>query len=157
MRGVFTNKAVPMDAYRGAGRPEANYVLERLIDRAAAELKIDAAELRALNLPASQTAMFRAVTGLPIDGGQFLDNQRLCLERADRTGFEARRASAAAHGRLRGFGFANYLRVNGGTPGRRSDHARRPRPRMRRHEVRVGRIPSASRSVRNRPTSTPAR
>ena len=113
VRGVFTNK-VPMDAYRGAGRPEANYVLERLIDRAAAELQIDAVELRALNLPASQTATFRAVTGLPIGGGQFLDNQRLCLERADRAGFEARRADAAAHGRMRGFGFANYLEANGG-------------------------------------------
>lgn len=113
VRGVFTNK-VPMDAYRGAGRPEANYVLERLIDRAAAELEVDPAELRARNLPASQTAPFTAVTGLQIAGGRFLDNQRLCLERADRAGFAARRAEAAARGRLRGFGFANYMEANGG-------------------------------------------
>lgn len=113
VRGVFTNK-VPMDAYRGAGRPEATYALERLIDRAAAELAIDPADLRARNLPASQTAPFNAVTGLQIAGGRFLDNQRLCLERADRAGFAARRAEAAAKGRLRGFGFANYLEANGG-------------------------------------------
>jgi carbon-monoxide dehydrogenase large subunit len=54
------------------------------------------------------------VTGLPIDGGRFLDNQRLCLERADRAGFAERRADAATRGRLRGFGFANYLEANGG-------------------------------------------
>ncbi len=113
VRGIFTNK-VPVDAYRGAGRPEANYVLERLIDRAAAELRIDPAELRARNLPDSQTAPFTAVTGLPIGGGRFLDNQRICLERADRAGFAQRRAEAASRGRLRGFGFAHYLEANGG-------------------------------------------
>jgi aerobic carbon-monoxide dehydrogenase large subunit len=113
VRGIFTNK-VPVDAYRGAGRPEATYVLERLIDRAAAELKIDPAELRARNLPASATTPFTGVTGLPIDGGRFLDNQRLCLDRADRAGFAERRAEAATRGRLRGFGFANYLEANGG-------------------------------------------
>ena len=113
VRGIFTNK-VPVDAYRGAGRPEATYVLERLIDRAAAELNIDPAELRARNLPTSQSATLTAVTGLAVDGGRFLDNQRLCLERADRAGFAARRAEAAKRGRLRGFGFANYLEANGG-------------------------------------------
>jgi carbon-monoxide dehydrogenase large subunit len=113
VRGIFTNK-VPVDAFRGAGRPEANYVLERLIDRAAVELKIDPAELRAGNLPDSQTAPFTAVTGLRVDRGRFLDNQRRCLERADRAGFARRRAEAGARGRLRGFGFANYLEANGG-------------------------------------------
>ena len=113
VRGVFTNK-VPMDAYRGAGRPEATYALERLIDRAAHDLGVDPAELRERNLPASQEATFAAVTGLPIAGGRFLDNQRLCLARADREGFEVRRTEAAARGRLRGFGFANYMEANGG-------------------------------------------
>jgi aerobic carbon-monoxide dehydrogenase large subunit len=89
-------------------------VLERLIDRAAAELGIDPAELCARNLPASQIEPFTTVTGLPVDGGRFLDNQRLRLERADRAGFAQRRAEAAARGRLRGFGFANYLEANGG-------------------------------------------
>ena len=62
VRGLFTNK-VPMDAYRGAGRPEATYVLERLIDRAAAVLKIDPADLRARNLPQTQLGTIKTVAG----------------------------------------------------------------------------------------------
>jgi carbon-monoxide dehydrogenase large subunit len=103
-----------MDAYRGAGRPEATYVLERLIDRAAAVLNIDPAELRARNLPDAQNATLTTVTGLAIDGGRFLDNQRRCLERAGRAGFAQRRADAERRGSIRGFGFANYLEANGG-------------------------------------------
>ena len=113
VRGVFTN-TVPVDAYRGAGRPEATYVLERLIDRAARQLGIDPAELRARNLPATCTESLTSVTGLVINGGRFLDNQRRCLEEADRDGFAARKADGAARGKLRGFGFANYLESNGG-------------------------------------------
>jgi aerobic carbon-monoxide dehydrogenase large subunit len=113
VRGIFTNK-VPMDAYRGAGRPEATYVLERLIDRAAAVLNIDPAELRARNLPSTQGGTLTTVAGLAVDGGRFLDNQRRCLEQADRAGFAERRAEAEKCGRIRGFGFANYLEANGG-------------------------------------------
>lgn len=113
VRGVFTN-TVPVDAYRGAGRPEATYVLERLIDRAADELGMDPAALRALNLPEASGESFAAITGLVIDGGRFLDNQRRCLEAADRAGFAERRAESAHRGMLRGFGFANYLEANGG-------------------------------------------
>lgn len=113
VRGIFTNK-VPMDAYRGAGRPEATYVLERLIDRAATVLNVDPAELRARNLPQTQSGPLTTVAGLSVDGGRFLDNQQRCLERADRGGFEQRRAEAEKRGRIRGFGFANYLEANGG-------------------------------------------
>jgi carbon-monoxide dehydrogenase large subunit len=113
VKGIFSN-TVPLDAYRGAGRPEAVYLLERLIDRAASEIGVDRADLRARNLPEGQTNTITSVTGLAIDGGQFLDNQRRCLEEADRVGFEARRAYSAARGKLRGFGFANYLEANGG-------------------------------------------
>jgi aerobic carbon-monoxide dehydrogenase large subunit len=113
VRGVFTNK-VPLDAYRGAGRPEATYVLERLIDRAASVLNIDPAELRAHNLPETQTETLTTVAGLPVAGGRFLDNQRRCLEHADRAGFAQRRTEAEKRGRMRGFGFANYLEANGG-------------------------------------------
>jgi len=114
VRGIFTNKP-PVDAYRGAGRPEATYVLERLIDRAAVVLGIDAAELRARNLPDTPMGNFTAVTGLVIGGGRFLANQGRCLEIADRAGFAKRRAGSAKQGLLRGFGFANYLEDNGGT------------------------------------------
>ena len=113
VRGIFTNK-VPMDAYRGAGRPEATYVLERLIDRAAAVLNIEPAELRSRNLPGTQRGTLTTVAGLAVDGGRFLDNQRRCLEQADRAGFAQRQAEAAKRGRMRGFGFANYLEANGG-------------------------------------------
>jgi aerobic carbon-monoxide dehydrogenase large subunit len=113
VRGVFTNK-VPMDAYRGAGRPEATYVLERLIDHAAAVLHIDPAELRARNLPSTQSGTLMTTAGLAVDGGRFLDNQRRCLEEADRAGFAERRTGAEKRGRIRGFGFANYLEANGG-------------------------------------------
>lgn len=113
VRGVFTN-TVPVDAYRGAGRPEAIYVLERLIDRAARQLGIDPAVLRARNLPATFTENLTSVTGLVIGGGRFLDNQHRCLEEADRDGFAARKSESAVRGKLRGFGFANYLESNGG-------------------------------------------
>ncbi|MFG1400227.1 xanthine dehydrogenase family protein molybdopterin-binding subunit [Roseixanthobacter pseudopolyaromaticivorans] len=113
VKGAFTN-TVPVDSYRGAGRPEATYVLERLIDRAADEIGMDRAELRARNLPEAQAESLTSVTGLTIDGGRFLDNQRRCLKAANRAGFEDRRAESAARGRLRGFGFANYLESNGG-------------------------------------------
>lgn len=114
VRGVFTNTP-PVDAFRGAGRPEATYVLERLIDRAATVIGFDPAELRALNLPRSPITPFAVATGLVIGGGRFLDNQSRCLEVADRVGFAKRRDDSALRGRLRGFGFANYLEDNGGT------------------------------------------
>jgi aerobic carbon-monoxide dehydrogenase large subunit len=122
VRGMFTNK-VPVDAYRGAGRPEATYVLERLIDRAATQLGVDAAELRARNLPSNVTGDFAAVTGLMIGGGRFLDNQTRCLEVADRVGFPRRRMESARHGLLRGFGFACYLEANGGLQVAEAVHA----------------------------------
>jgi carbon-monoxide dehydrogenase large subunit len=113
VRGVFTNK-VPADAFRGAGRPEATYVLERLIDRAARELGIDPAELRARNLPDARTDDLTTVTGLVAAGGRFLDNQHRCLEVADRDGFPKRRRESEQRGKIRGFGFAHYLEANGG-------------------------------------------
>lgn len=113
VRGAFTN-TVPLDAYRGTGRPEATYVLERLIDRAARAIGMDPAGLRARNLPENQRAARTSVTGLTIDGGRFLDNQTRCLLAADRAGFPGRTADSAKRGLLRGFGFANYLESNGG-------------------------------------------
>jgi aerobic carbon-monoxide dehydrogenase large subunit len=114
-RNLQTSHNSPLsDAYRGAGRPEATYVVERLIDRAAADIGMDAAELRSINLPEEGERTFSAPTGQIIDGGRFLDNQRRCLALADRAGFAGRRKVSAARGLLRGFGFANYLELNGG-------------------------------------------
>jgi aerobic carbon-monoxide dehydrogenase large subunit len=112
VRGCFTN-TTPIDSYRGTGRPEATYVLERLIDQAAFELGIDRVALRERNMrPASDTPIVLS-TGQAVDGGRFLDNQRICLQAAEYGGFSDRRRQSEARGKLRGFGFGNYVEANG--------------------------------------------
>jgi carbon-monoxide dehydrogenase large subunit len=113
VRGVFSN-TTPIDAYRGAGRPEANYVVERLIDEAAFQLGCDRSALRARNLHRCANEPVTLATGLTVDGGRFLDNQVRCLDLTDLAGFSARRVASEAAGKLRGFGFANYVEANGG-------------------------------------------
>ncbi|MDP6352031.1 MAG: xanthine dehydrogenase family protein molybdopterin-binding subunit [Alphaproteobacteria bacterium] len=108
VRGVFTN-TVPTDVYRGAGRPEAIYGLERLIDLAAAELGLDRVDLRRRNLIAPESFPYETPLGLIYDSGQFADNLDAGLARADWDGFAARRAAAEQRGRLRGIGFTNYV------------------------------------------------
>jgi carbon-monoxide dehydrogenase large subunit len=113
VRGAFTN-TVPVDAYRGAGKPEANYITERCIEAAARKLGRDPAGLRRQNLIASfphKTAM-----GLTIDSGGFVDNLDRAVARADVAGFAARRAEAKARGRLRGLGIACFLETSRGAP-----------------------------------------
>jgi len=113
VRGAFSN-TVPVDAYRGAGKPEANYITERCIEAAARKLGCDPGELRRKNLIASfphKTAM-----GLTIDSGGFVDNLDRAVARADVAGFEARRADAKARGRLRGLGIACFLETSRGAP-----------------------------------------
>ena len=105
---VFTN-TVPVDAYRGAGKPETNYIVERLIDEAARELGIDAAELRRRNLVPASAMPFKTATKMVIDSGDFAANLDRALELADRPGFAARRRAAADRGVLRGFGVAAYM------------------------------------------------
>jgi len=114
VRGAFTN-TVPVDAYRGAGKPEANYIVERAIEAAARELGRDPAALRRQNLIAS----FPHKTALGIvtlDSGDFVDNLDQAVARADAKGFEARRAEAWARGRLRGLGVACFLETSRGAP-----------------------------------------
>ena len=109
--GVFTN-TVPIDAYRGAGKPEANYIIERLIDVAARRLGMDRVALRRRNL----IAAFPHVTamGLTIDCGDFVGNLDRALAAADHAGFAGRRTAAAARGRLRGLGVAYFLETSRG-------------------------------------------
>jgi carbon-monoxide dehydrogenase large subunit len=114
VRGAFTN-TVPVDAYRGAGKPEANYIVERAIEAAARQLGRDPAELRRQNLIAS----FPHKTALgivTIDSGDFVGNLDQAVARADTKGFEARRAEAKARGRLRGLGVACFLETSRGAP-----------------------------------------
>src|SRR5579883_282264 len=113
VRGAFTN-TVPVDAYRGAGKPEANYITERCIEAAARTLGFDPGELRRKNFIASfphKTAM-----GMNIDSGGFVDNLDRAVARADVAGFEARRAEAKARGRMRGLGIACFLETSRGAP-----------------------------------------
>ena len=101
-----TNGTAP---YRGAGRPEATYVIERLIDDTARELAIDPIELRSRNLIASSALPCKTALGLNYDCGDFPANQAKALAQADWAGFSKRRDEAEARGRLRGIGIANPI------------------------------------------------
>ena len=111
-RCAFTN-TTPIGAYRGAGRPEGVYYVERLLDNAARELGIDRVEIRHRNLVRTDEIPYRAASGLTYDSGDFPAVLDQALKEADWTGFEARRAASAAAGRLRGLGIACYLEVTG--------------------------------------------
>src|SRR5689334_18687918 len=106
--GVFTNTN-PMRPYRGNGRPEAAYVLERLVDLAADETGIDAAEIRRRNLIPPQAMPFKTGLTFTYDSGEFEKTLDLALHLADSRGFEKRRAEARQRGKLRGFGFSNTI------------------------------------------------
>ena len=108
VRGIYTH-TVPVDAYRGAGRPEAAYVLERLVDLCAREMKLDPAEIRARNFIKPAQMPFHTLTDRDYDVGDFEGAMRACLKKADRDGFEARAAASRARGKARGFGFASYV------------------------------------------------
>ena len=113
VRGAFTN-TVPVDAYRGAGKPEANYIIERLIDAAALETPFDRVELRRINLIRDFPHV--GALGVTIDTGRFHDNLGAALCAADHEGFPKRRAAAAARGRLLGQGIACFLETSRGQP-----------------------------------------
>ncbi len=113
VRGAFTN-TVPVDAYRGAGKPEANYIIERAIEAAARQLGRDPAELRRQNLIAAFP--HKTAIGMAINSGGFVANLDAAVARADTAGFEARRAAAKARGRLRGIGVACFLETSRGAP-----------------------------------------
>ena len=118
--GVFTH-TVPVDAYRGAGRPEANYLVERLIDAAARELKIDRVEIRRRNMVGPEAMPHKTPVGKLYDSGDFRIVLDAALKNADWAGFEARRAEAAKRGRRRGIGLAYYLEATGGAPTERAE------------------------------------
>lgn len=106
--GVYTNTC-PVDAYRGAGRPEAALLLEKLVDEAARVIGIGPDEIRRRNFIKPEQFPYTTQTGRMYDVGEFAGHMDLALERAGRAGFETRRAEAAARGRLRGLGLATYI------------------------------------------------
>lgn len=104
----FTN-TTPLSPYRGSGRPDAGYIIERMIDIAARELKIDPRTLRQRNLIAPDAMPFQPALGPPYDSGDFPGNQKLALAKADAYGFESRRKESLARGKLLGIGVGNNV------------------------------------------------
>ena len=115
--GVFTN-TLPTDAYRGAGRPEACYVLERLADRAASQLGLDRAEIRRRNLVPSDAMPYTTPIGPTYDCGDFPRLLARGLEVSGYDAFPERRAASARRHRLRGIGLACYVESSGVAPSR---------------------------------------
>ncbi len=117
VRSVFTN-TTPVDAYRGAGRPEATFLLERIVETAARELGMDPAELRRKNMIPKDAFPYATPVALVYDTGDY----QACLDKAlalsDYAGFPARRAAAKARGKLRGIGLSCYIEACGLAPSR---------------------------------------
>jgi carbon-monoxide dehydrogenase large subunit len=109
---VFTN-TTPVDAYRGAGRPEAAYLIERTVDRVARELGMDPAEVRRRNFVQPHQMPYRQPAGTTLDSGRYDETLTLALERADYAGLRAMQAKARADGRLLGIGIASYTQTCG--------------------------------------------
>jgi carbon-monoxide dehydrogenase large subunit len=113
--GVYTN-TTPVDAYRGAGRPEAIFVLERVMDEAARQLGVDAWDLRRKNFIAPDQFPYTTATGVTYDVGEFANLLTRAGEEADANGFAARKAASEAQGKLRGHGLCYYIESILGAP-----------------------------------------
>lgn len=110
VKGYFSNSA-PVDAYRGAGRPEAAYLMERLMDAAAAKTGIDRVEIRKRNMPSPDELPYKNWTGMEFDSGDYPFMLREGLKRAGADGFAARRKESEARGKKRGLGIAYYVEI----------------------------------------------
>jgi carbon-monoxide dehydrogenase large subunit len=115
VKAVFTNTA-PVDAYRGAGRPEATYVVERLVEVAAREMKLDPAEIRRRNFIQPDQFPYQTPVALQYDIGNYGQSMDKALEMIDYKGFPARRKASEAKGKLRGIGFSAYIEACGIAP-----------------------------------------
>lgn len=111
--GVFTNTQ-PVDAYRGAGRPEAAYVIERLMDAAARQLGVSPVDIRMRNYPSAAEMPFTSATGLVYDSGDFAKNLTDAVARSAYKDGDARKAASADVGKYRGLGISTYVEVCGG-------------------------------------------
>jgi carbon-monoxide dehydrogenase large subunit len=110
IKGYFTNTA-PVDAYRGAGRPEAAYLIERLMDVAAAKAGLSREDIRRRNLPGPEELPYANWFGVQYDSGNYPWMLEHGLAKADWDGFETRRKQSLARGRLRGRGFGYYVEI----------------------------------------------
>jgi carbon-monoxide dehydrogenase large subunit len=109
-KGVFTNR-VPTDAYRGAGRPEAAYMIERLMDEAAHATGLGPTEFRRRNFIKPEAMPYTTQTSRIYDSGDFAGHMDKALSVADAAGFDGRAADARGRGKIRGLGFASYIEV----------------------------------------------
>jgi carbon-monoxide dehydrogenase large subunit len=115
VRGAFTNTQSTAP-YRGAGRPEASYVIERMVDLAAAKLGMDRAEIRRRNLIPRAAMPYRTGLVFTYDSGEFARSMDIAMQAADVAGFPSRRAASEARGRRRGLGIANAIEIAAGPP-----------------------------------------
>jgi carbon-monoxide dehydrogenase large subunit len=115
-RGVYTH-TLPVDAYRGAGRPEAAFVIERLVDTVAREVGIAPDELRRINFIPPEAMPFKTPTHRTYDSGEFAGHLDRAQALADWKGFEKRAKAATKRGRVRGLGLASYIEACGGVAG----------------------------------------
>src|SRR5690606_13445755 len=115
VKAVFTNTA-PVDAYRGAGRPEATYVVERIVECAARDMKMDPAEIRKRNFIKPDQFPYQTPVALQYDSGNYAKALDEACRIADYAGFPARKAEAARRGKLRGIGFSAYIEACGIAP-----------------------------------------
>ncbi len=113
VKAVFTNTA-PVDAYRGAGRPEATYVVERIVEQAARDMKMDPAALRRQNFITEFP--YATPVGLTYDTGNYAAHLDKVIQLADVAGFPARKAASKAKGKLRGIGYSCYIEACGLAP-----------------------------------------
>jgi carbon-monoxide dehydrogenase large subunit len=115
VKAVFTN-TVPVDAYRGAGRPEATYLIERIVDKAARQIGIDRVELRRKNFIPKEAFPYQTPVALQYDSGDYHASLEQALKEADWNGFAARKAESAQNGKLRGIGVSTYVEACGIAP-----------------------------------------
>ena len=115
VQGTFTNTC-PVDAYRGAGRPEATFVVERLVEVAARQLRADPAELRRLNFISPDQFPYETPVALVYDTGDYQASLSKALQHANYAGFEARKLKAEQRGKRRGIGFSCYIEACGLAP-----------------------------------------
>ena len=116
VKGVCTN-TVPVCAYRGAGRPEASYLIERLVDAAARDIGMSPDRIRRINFIKPNAMPYTSATKLTFDSGEFAPMMDLCMDKADWKGFAKRRRESERRGLLRGIGMATYTeRCGGGFP-----------------------------------------
>jgi aerobic carbon-monoxide dehydrogenase large subunit len=134
VKAVFTNTA-PVDAYRGAGRPEATYLLERIVETAANEMGIDPAEIRRRNFITEFP--YATPVGLTYDTGDYNATMTRAIELADVAGFAARKAASAAKGLKRGIGYAAYIEACGIAPSSVAGAGRPRRPLRSRRGARA--------------------